>query len=249
MVHPTEEGGELRRFTTIGKLKAGPHPLDAETTLWSLPTEEGQPDIPLTQMPLWVKQALSRTSRRAARRSGGSRKAKPTSPSSSSPEVWEVPVNDGTVHSTELPPASSSEPQRHGPNRDVSDPVQELPVQATTVPETAAVALETEPEISSSQAGAYMNSFCTSSTTGPTPTPPVPRSTPQMPALILRLTRCYLTCSPRSATGPHWKIGYGTRCWHQPGLCNCFLVLQSFLGARCCLLCPTALLTFMALHL
>ena len=185
MVHPTQEGGELRRFTTIGKLKAGPHPLDAETTLWSLPTEEGQPDIPLTQMPLWVKQALSRpppepappspTSRRAARRSGGSRKAKPTSPSSSSPEVWEVPVNDGTVHSTELPPASSSEPQRHGPNRDVSDPVQELPVQATTVPETAAVALETEPEISSSQAEAYMNSFCTSSTrTSTTRCPSVP---------------------------------------------------------------------------
>ena len=25
LVHPTEEGGELRRFATIGKLKAGPH--------------------------------------------------------------------------------------------------------------------------------------------------------------------------------------------------------------------------------
>ena len=205
---------------------------------------------------------LSPTSRRAARRSGGSRKAKPTSPpspSSSSPEVWEVPVNDGTIHSTEPPPASSSDPQRHGPEGDVSGPVQELPIQATTVPEQAAVALETEPEISSSQADAYMAFFCTSSLRAKLPAPPPPlrflgapsrcqhrvrRDTDSMPHL-----RLLITCSPRSATGPHWKIGYGTPCWRRPGLCNCPLVLQSFLGASCCLLCPTALLTCTALHL
>ena len=154
-------------------------------------------------MPPWVKQALSKpppepappspTSRRAARRSGGSRKAKPTSPpspSSSSPEAWEVPVKDGTIHSTEPPPASSSDPQRHGPEGDVSGPVQELPTQATTVPEQAAVALETEPENSSSQADAYMAFFCTSSQRAKLPALPLPLRFLGAPC------RCHLDTDP-----------------------------------------------------
>ena len=106
LVHPTEVGGELSHFTSIGKLRAGQHALDPQSTLWYLQTADGQQDVPLTQMPTWVKQALSRppldpappspttskAAREAARRAGGSKAAAPPSPSSSSPEVYEVPI-------------------------------------------------------------------------------------------------------------------------------------------------------------
>ena len=58
LVHPVLIKGELRSFTTIGRLRSGPHPLDPETPLWYLRTGEDGPDMPLTHMPMWVKRAL-----------------------------------------------------------------------------------------------------------------------------------------------------------------------------------------------
>ena len=58
LVHPVLIKGELRGFTTIGRLRSGPHPLDPETPLWYLRTGEDGPDMPLTHMPMWVKRAL-----------------------------------------------------------------------------------------------------------------------------------------------------------------------------------------------
>ena len=60
LVHPTLVDGELQYFTSVGSLRSGPHPLDPQTTLWYLQAAEGHPDIPLNQMPAWVKQALRR---------------------------------------------------------------------------------------------------------------------------------------------------------------------------------------------
>ena len=90
LVVPVEAEGQLTHFTSVGHLRAGPHPHDPETTLWWLKTAGEAPDIALTQMPLWIKQALQRPPLTDAPPPPGSRRrrrAKRESPSSSSPEI------------------------------------------------------------------------------------------------------------------------------------------------------------------
>ena len=87
LVLPVTLDGQLSHFTSAGTLRSGPHPHDPETTLWYLETTGAAPDIALTQMPVWVKQALERPPLSAApsppRSSRTTRKPRAPSPSTS----------------------------------------------------------------------------------------------------------------------------------------------------------------------
>ena len=90
LVHPnTTEDGQVNYFTAIGRLRSEPHPLDSQRFLQT---------VPLTQMPLWVKQALARPpsgpappppqpTKRESSRSSKAPKVAPPSHSSSTPEI------------------------------------------------------------------------------------------------------------------------------------------------------------------
>ena len=106
-LHPVLIKGELRSFTTIGRLRSGPHPLDPETPLWYLRTGEDGPDMPLTHMPMWVKRALQNSPGDQAPAPPSPprvprRGADPPSPSSSSPdiEIHRIPKLDQTAATT-----------------------------------------------------------------------------------------------------------------------------------------------------
>ena len=113
--------GQLSHFTSAGTLRSGPHPHDPETTLWYLETTGTAPDIALTQMPVWVKQALERPPLSAApsppRSSRTTRKPRAPSPSTSSPEmeIYRTPkqASGQTAHapSCELPHLEHAKPE------------------------------------------------------------------------------------------------------------------------------------------
>ena len=113
--------GQLSHFTSAGTLRSGPHPHDPETTLWYLETTGAAPDIALTQMPVWVKQALERPPLSAApsppRSSRTTRKPRAPSPSTSSPEmeIYRTPTQASgqTAHapSCELPHLEHAKPE------------------------------------------------------------------------------------------------------------------------------------------
>ena len=152
MVHPVLIKGELRSFTTIGRLRSGPHPLDPETPLWYLRTGEDGPDMPLTHMPTWVKLALQNPPGVQAPAPPSPphvprRGADPPSPSSSSPdiEIHRTPKLDQTAAVI-----STRDPQATAPKAslDPSAPVGGCPSSALPATTEAAEVADTDPDTS-----------------------------------------------------------------------------------------------------